>query len=82
MHHFLQSPPLHKHFDPWDAEHLLSLLESWAPASSFTNFKPAWKTATLLTFDTAKCCSDLTILYMDNQHHATIFIPLSGGRKD
>ena len=47
MHHFyLQCPPLCKHFDLWDIEHLLSLLESLAPASSLTTFKLAWKTAT------------------------------------
>ena len=40
MHHFyLQCPPSHKHFDPWYVEHLLSLLERWAPASSLTTFK-------------------------------------------
>ena len=50
MHYFyLQHPPSCKHFDPWDAEHLLSLLESWPPASSLTTFKLAWKTATLST---------------------------------
>ena len=39
MHHFyLQCPPSFKQFDPWDVEHLLSLLESWAPASSLTTF--------------------------------------------
>ena len=32
-HFYLQHPPSHKCFDPWDVEHLLSLLESWAPAS-------------------------------------------------
>ena len=42
MHHFyLQHPPSNKHFDPWDVEFLLSLLESWAPASSLTTFKVA-----------------------------------------
>ena len=31
MHHFdVQLPPSCKCFDPWDVEHLLSLLESWA----------------------------------------------------
>ena len=65
MHHFyLQHPPSHKWFDPWDVEHLLSLLESWAPASSLTTFKLAWKTATLLALVTAKRCSDLTFLYL------------------
>ena len=84
MHHFcLQHPPSHKRFDPWDVEHLLSLLESWAPASSLTAFKLAWKTATLLALDTAKCCSDLTLLCVDNQylflqHSAAIFVTLSG----
>ena len=64
---------------------MLSLLESWAPASSLTTFKLAWKTATLLTLVTAKCCSDLTLLCIDNQHlflhhNAAIFIPMSGGK--
>ena len=45
---YLQHHPSHKHFDPWDVEHLLSLLKSWAPTSSLTTFKLAWKTATLL----------------------------------
>ena len=77
-HFYLQHPPSHKHFDPWDVEHLLSLLESWVPASSLTTFKLAWKTANLLALVT-----DLTLLCIDNQHlflqhHATIFIPISG----
>ena len=64
MHHFyLQHPPSHKQFDPWDVECLLSLLESWAPASSLTTFKLAWKTATLLALVTAKHCSDLTFFF-------------------
>ena len=76
-----------KHFDPWDVEHLLSLLESWTPTSSLTTFKLAWKTATLLALVTVKCCSDLTLLCIDNQHlflqcNAAIFIPMSGGKKD
>ena len=88
MHHFyLQHPPSRKWFDPWDAEHLLSLLHSWAPTSSLTTFKLDWKTATLLALVTAKCCSDLTLLCVDNQHpflqhNAAIFIPLSGGKTD
>ena len=88
MHHFyLQCPPSHKHFDPWDVKHLLSLLESWAPASSLTTFKLAWKTAILLALVTAKCCSDLTLLCIDNQHlflqcNVAIFIPMSGGKTD
>ena len=68
-------------------EHLLSLLESWAPASSLTTFKLAWKTTTLLALVTAKHCSDLTLLCVDNEHlflqcHAAIFVPLSGGKTD
>ena len=88
MHHFyLQFPPSHKQFDPWDVECLLSVLESWAPMSSLTTFKLAWKTATLLALVTAKCCSDLSMLCVDNQHvflqhNAAIFIPLSGGKTD
>ena len=82
MHHFyLQHPPSHKQFDPWDVEHLLSLLESWVPMSSLTTFKLAWKIATLLALVTAKCCSDLTLLCVDNQHlflqcNAAIFISI------
>ena len=60
-HFYLQHPPSHKCFDPWDVECLLSLLESWALASSLTTFKLAWKTATLLALVTAKWCSDLTL---------------------
>ena len=88
MHHFyLQCPPSHKWFDPRDMECLLSLLESWPPASSLTTFKLAWKTATLLALVTAKHCSDLTLLCVDNQHlslhhNAAIFIPLYGGKTD
>ena len=67
-HFYLQSSPSYKHFDPWDVEHLLSLLESWAPASSLTTFKLAWKTATLLALVTAKQCSNLTLLCIDCQH--------------
>ena len=69
----------------WSACYLV--LESWAPASSLTIFKLAWKTATLLALVTAKHCSDLTLLCVDNQHlflqhHAAIFVPLSGGKTD
>ena len=81
MHHFyLQCPPSHKWFDPWDVECLVSLLGSWAPASSLTTSKLAWKTSTLLALVTAKHCSDLTLLCVDNQHlflqhHAAILFP-------
>ena len=88
LHHFyLQHPPSHKCFDPWNVEHFLSLLESWAPASSLTTSRLAWKTSTLLALVTVKCCSDLTLLCIDNehpflQHHAAIFFPMSGGKTD
>ena len=88
MHHFyLQCPLSHKWFDPWDVECLLSLLESWTPTSSVTTFRLAWKTANLLALFTAKCCSDLSLLCVDNhhlflQHNASIFVPLSGGKTD
>ena len=84
---YLQHPPSHKQFDPWDVECLLSLLESWAPASSLTTFKLAWKTATPSALVTVKHCSDLTLLCIDNQHlflhcHPAVVIPLSGGKTD
>ena len=57
MHHFyLQHPPSHKWFDPWDVEYLLSLFKNWAPASSVTTFKLAWKTITFLAHVTEKHC--------------------------
>ena len=87
MHHFyLQHPPSHKHCDPWNVEHLISVLVRWAP-SSLTTFKLTWRTATLLALVTAKHCSDLALLCIDNQHlslqhHAAIFIPSSGDKTD
>ena len=38
---------------------MLSLLESWALASSLTTFNLAWKTTTLSALVTVKHCSDL-----------------------
>ena len=86
-HFYLQCSPFCKCFDPWDVECLLSLLESWAPASSLTTFKLAWKIATLLALVTVKHCFDLTLLCIDNQHlclqhHAAIFITMSGDKTD
>ena len=57
------------------------MLESWAPASSHTDFKLA------LVFATGKHCSDLTLMCTDNQHlflqHQTaIFVPASSGKMD
>ena len=45
----------------------------------------ACKTATVLAVGTAKHCSDLTLLSIDNQYlflqcHAAIFLPMSGGK--
>ena len=76
-----------KEWAGWDVEHLLSLLESWALASSLTTFKLAWKTATVLALVTVKRCSDLILLCIDNQHlflqhHAAIFNPISGDKTD
>ena len=86
-HFYLQHPLSHKHFDPLDVASLLPLLESWAPTSGLTTIKLAWKTATLLALVTAKHCSDVTLLGIDNQHlflqhNAAIFIPWSGGKTD
>ena len=66
---------------------MLFLLESWATTSSLTTFKLPWMTATLLALVTAKHCSDLTLLCVDNQHlflqcKTAIFVCLSGGKTD
>ena len=79
--------PWCKCFGPWDVKCLLSLLDSWTPASSLSNFKLAGKTSTLLAVVTAKCCSNLTLLHFDNQylfvqHYTTIFVPESGYKMD
>ena len=85
-HFYLQHPPSHKWFDPWDIECLLSRFESWGPMSSLTTFKLAWKTAALLAHVTAKCCSDLTlcveIQHLFLKHNAAILVPLSDGKTD
>ena len=74
-----------KQFDPWDVDHSLSLLESWAVASSHSTFKLAWETNTHLVCVTAKYCTDLTLLHIDNWHlfinqSADSFIPAFGGK--
>ena len=86
-HFYLQCLPSHKWFQLWDVDHLLFLLDSWAHASSLSTFKLAWKTATLLALLTTKCCSDLALLCIDNQHpflqhNAAIFMPVSCGKTD
>ena len=50
-----------------------------------TTFQFAWKTATPLALVSTKHCSDLALLYIDNQHiflenHAAIFMSSSGGK--
>ena len=65
---YLQHPPSHQHFDPWDIKHLLLFLERWAPASSITAFNLAWKITTLLVLVPGKHCSELTSLCIDNHH--------------
>ena len=79
---FIYSAPSCKHSDPWVIKGLLSLLDSWVPVSSVNNFKPVGKIATFFALVTAKCCSDLTVLGIDNQHlflqhHGFIFVPAS-----
>ena len=56
-------------------------------AFSLTNFKLAWKMATLLALITAKHCSYLILLCIENWHpffqcHATVFIPAFHGKTD
>ena len=87
MHYFYLQCPSHKHIDPSDVEHLLSLLESWAPASSLATFKLAWKTAILLALATAKYFSDVTLLCIDQSapfYSASFcyFHSMSGGQTD
>ena len=65
----------------------VQVLESWAAASSLTTFKLVWKTGTFLAVVTAKCCSGVTLLCIDNQHlflqhNAAIFIPVSGSKSN
>ena len=86
-HFYLQHPPSCTWFYPWYVECLLSLLESWAPMSSLTTFNWLGRLLLLLALVTAKHCSDLTLLCVDNQYlflqcNAAIFIPLSGGKTD
>ena len=62
------------------------MFENSALGSWHTNFKLAWKMATLFMLVTAKC-SDLTLLCIDNdplflQHHAARFVPAFGGKMD
>ena len=52
---YLQDTTKCKCFDPLDVEWLLSLLESWTPAPSYTNFKFALKTAAHYTLVMVKC---------------------------
>ena len=47
---------------------LFSLLESWVLASCLTNFIFVWKMPTLVAPVTAKHCSYLTLLHIENQH--------------
>ena len=59
--------------------------ESWALDSSLTNFKLAWKTIKLSILVPAKCCSNFTLLHIDNQHlylkqNAVFFILAFGGK--
>ena len=62
MHHFYLR--IHLNISGLIHEHLLSLLESWTPGSSLTNFKLVWKMAIILALVTAKCFSVITLLCM------------------
>ena len=57
-----------KCFDPWDVIWLLFPLESWLQGSFLTNNKLDWMMAALLVLIAVKCCSDLTLLHIDNLH--------------
>ena len=87
MHHFyLQHPPSYKHL-------ILGMLSvcylCWRVGHPLLLSLPLRLLGRLLLIAlvTVKCCSDLTLLYVDNQHlflqhHAEGFIPLSGGKTD
>ena len=87
MHNFyVQCPPCHKCFDPWDVDHfcLCWRVGHWLLLSLHLNLL-----GRLLLFEhiSAKHCSDITLLCIDNQHlflqhHAAISIPISGGKMD
>ena len=75
-----------KGFKSWNHHYLLSLLESQAPVSSLTDFRLAWKTATLLALVMVRC-PNLTLLCIDNQHFFSLashcyFIPASDCKMD
>ena len=64
---------------------LLLLWENWAPASSVINYKLALKIVTFLALVNAKHCSDVPLLWIDNQYlflqcDAAILISESGGK--
>ena len=67
MWHSCLQPPSHKWLDPWNVKWSLSLSESWALASSYTNFKLAWKMSIILAPVITKFCSYLTLLHTENQ---------------
>ena len=46
----------------------IMLVKELVPASSLTYFKLAWRTATCMALVTTKCCSDLTLLCIDNHY--------------
>ena len=74
-----------KWFASWNVKYLLSLMDSWASASSLTNFKLAWKTVTFLALVTEKHF-DSTLLWIQNQHLffsiMLLFYLASGGKID
>ena len=78
MHYFyIHSSSSYQWFDQWDINDLLSLLDSWALASSCTNFKLAWKTADHLALFNLLHADDQQLFL---QHHTAIFIPASGSK--
>ena len=58
-----------------------SFWESWAQASSLIS-SLSWKMGTLSAHVTAEFCLNLTLLCIDNQHYATIYISVSSVKMD
>ena len=52
--YYVQCLPSCKQFDPWDVDHLLSFVKSWALTSSRSTSELAWKRASLLALFTVK----------------------------
>lgn len=86
---FKRRPPKKKFFPPWNVAKLINLISSkgWYPAVTINLQNLAIKLAVLLALSTAKRCSDLSLLSMEQGHlymdsDRIMFIPLFGSKTD